>query len=519
MNRAKQKGGAVPRPPEREQVAAGRVRIVGEKPTDTVSTARDSLPHGWASATIGDICDLNPRLPDAPKPSTEISFVPMAAVSEHTGTIVSPQTRKFREVSKGYTQFRDGDVIWAKITPCMENGKAAVAHNLINGIACGSTEFFVLRSTGAVLPEFIYKFIRQVSYRNAAARSMSGAVGQARVTKNFLNSTPFALPPLAEQRRIVARLKKLAARSRRARAALDAVPQMLAQARQSLLAAAFRGELTKDWREKNKNLESGTSIVKILEAAHDDAGGHKRGNAAQATEGVHNLTPADFPKTWGLTDLLNLCSPGKPVTYGILMPGPDQPNGVPYVRVADYPGEVINLKTVRRTTKEIESNFARARLNTGDLLLSIRGTVGRMAIVPPELHGANITQDTVRLSITDEVETAFVEYILRAPATLTRMQKATKGVAVRGINVGDIRALQIPIPPLPEQREIVSRLKRAFARLDAAAAAHAAAVAELDRLDESLLARAFTGQLVPQNPKDEPAAKLLDRLRVQTLKL
>ena len=73
----------------------------------------------------------------------------MAAVSEHTGTIVSPQTRKFCEVSKGYTQFRDGDVIWAKITPCMENGKAAVAHNLINGIACGSTEFFVLRSTDA----------------------------------------------------------------------------------------------------------------------------------------------------------------------------------------------------------------------------------------------------------------------------------------------------------------------------------------------------------------------------------
>ena len=165
----------------------------------------------------------------------------MAAVSEHTGTIVSPQTRKFCEVSKGYTQFRDGDVIWAKITPCMENGKAAVAHNLINGIACGSTEFFVLRSTGAVLPEFIYKFIRQVSYRNAAARSMSGAVGQARVTKNFLLSTPFALPPLAEQRRIVARLEKLAARSRRARAALDDVPPLLAQARQSLLAAAFRG--------------------------------------------------------------------------------------------------------------------------------------------------------------------------------------------------------------------------------------------------------------------------------------
>jgi type I restriction enzyme S subunit len=306
------------------------------------------------------------------------------------------------------------------------------------------------------------------------------------------------LPPLAEQRRIVARLEQLEARSRHARAALADVPALLAQARQSLLAAAFRGDLTKDWRKDRPKLQPGSSLVSVLEAAHRDAGGHKRGNAAQATEGVHDLTPADFPASWGLTDLLNLCRPGKPVTYGILMPGPDQPGGVPYVRVADFPGEVINLQTVRRTTKEMDASFARSRLSAGDLLLSIRGSVGRLAIVPPELNGANITQDSVRLSIKEEVETAFVEYMLRAPATLARMQKATKGVAVRGINVGDVRALQIPIPALAEQREIVRRLERALARLDAATAAHAAAVAELDRLDQSLLARAFRGELVPQ---------------------
>ena len=147
------------------------------------------------------------------------------------------------------------------------------------------------------------------------------------------------------------------------------------------------------------------------------------------------------------------------------------------------------------------------------MLLSIRGTVGRVAVVPPELDGANITQDSARLSIHELVSADFVAAMLRAPDTQQRMQRAVKGVAVRGINIGDVRPLQIPLPPLAEQHEIVRRLNAAFARLDAATAAHAAAVAELDRLDASLLAKAFRGELVPQDPADEPAAVTLQHLR------
>ena len=105
--------------------------------------------------------------------------------------------------------------------------------------------------------------------------------------------------------------------------------------------------------------------------------------------------------------------------------------------------------------------------------------------------------------------------MLRAPDTQRRMQGAVKGVAVRGLNIGDVRPLQIPLPPLAEQHEIVRRLEAAFARLDAAMAAHAVAMAELDRLDQSLLARAFSGSLVSQDANDEPASVLLDRFRAE----
>lgn len=93
------------------------------------------------------------------------------------------------------------------------------------------------------------------------------------------------------------------------------------------------------------------------------------------------------------------------------------------------------------------------------------------------------------------------------------MRAAVKGVAIHGINVGDVRALQIPIPDLPEQREIVRRLDRTFGRLDRLAALHAEAVAEMDRFDHALLEKAFRGELVPQDPRDEPASVLLERIR------
>jgi type I restriction enzyme S subunit len=181
--------------------------------------------------------------------------------------------------------------------------------------------------------------------------------------------------------------------------------------------------------------------------------------------------------------------------------------------VADFPGDQLNLATVRRTTKEIERSYARARLRTGDVLLSIRGTVGRVCFVPPELQDANITQDTARLSIQPAIGASFVAWFLRAPTTQKRMQKAVKGVAVRGINIGDVRALQLPVPPLPEQHEIVRRVENLFALADQIEARFTKAQVQLDRLTPSLLAKAFRGELVPQDPNDEPAEVMLKPCR------
>jgi type I restriction enzyme S subunit len=325
----------------------------------------------------------------------------------------------------------------------------------------------------------------------------------------------FPVAPLREQRRIAAKLETLLSKVEASQERLAKIPVLLKRFRQSVLAAACSSRLTADWREENPDVDDASGLVAELERIHEAAGGHKKGNAAAPSNEAHDLSTDDLPSTWRLTEMRSAVCPNRPITYGILKPGPETPGGIPYVRVADFPNDRLNLETIRRTTKEIEKTFARARLRAGDILLSIRGTVGRVCVVPPELENASITQDTARLSVQLVLNAAFVKWFLRAAPTQKRMQKAVKGVAVRGINIGDVRALQMPVPPLPEQREIVQRVEGLFALADQLEARYGKATAQVEKLTQSILAKAFRGELVPQDPNDEPASVLLERIKQQ----
>ncbi|WP_153163722.1 restriction endonuclease subunit S [Zoogloea sp. 1C4] len=159
----------------------------------------------WPRKPLGDICTINPRLPKVHELTDEqlVSFIPMAAIDETAGSIANQQSRPFREVRKGYTSFREGDVLFAKITPCMENGKAAIAKDLIGGCGFGSTEFHVLRPGSEVMAEWLFYFIRQPEFRAQAKLNFSGTAGQQRVPTTFMSAAAIPLPPLPEQRRIV----------------------------------------------------------------------------------------------------------------------------------------------------------------------------------------------------------------------------------------------------------------------------------------------------------------------------
>ena len=205
----------------------------------------EALPAGWQWTKLGDVCKVNPRRPTGFDwdPHTKTTFVPMPSVDGQTGAITQPQERNYAEVSRGYTYFEEGDVLFAKITPCMQNGKHAIASGLGNGFGFGSTEFHVLRPSGAVLSEWVHKFLRQPSVLAEAVHHFRGSVGQQRVPKEFLTYLPIPLPPLTEQKRIAALLKEQMAYVETvrmsAREQLDAINALPA----ALLRRAFAGTL------------------------------------------------------------------------------------------------------------------------------------------------------------------------------------------------------------------------------------------------------------------------------------
>ena len=183
----------------------------------------DELPSGWRKAKLADVCDLNPRRSQVSRRDDAMtSFLPMPAIGEGGVGIIRPELRPYRELRKGYTSFVEGDVLFAKITPCMQNAKHAIARNLTDGIGFGSTEFHVLRARSEMIPEWLHFFLLQPSLLADATRHFTGAVGQRRVPDEYLASLEIPLPPMEEQRRIAARLREQLSTLAEARAALEA---------------------------------------------------------------------------------------------------------------------------------------------------------------------------------------------------------------------------------------------------------------------------------------------------------
>lgn len=201
------------------------------------------LPNNWVWTRLGDITEINPKKKILDfNDDEEISFIPMKAVSDETGKIEEMEYEKYSKLKKGYTQFIEEDVLFAKITPCMENGKCAIAKNLKNDIGYGTTEFHVLRCYQGIINKLLHIFLRQESFRKEAKYNMTGSVGFQRVPVDFLKTALFPLPPLEEQKEIVRVLDKIFEEENRI-SELISLENKIEILEKTILDRAFRGEL------------------------------------------------------------------------------------------------------------------------------------------------------------------------------------------------------------------------------------------------------------------------------------
>jgi type I restriction enzyme S subunit len=359
---------------------------------------------------IGDICDLNPKLPKSHQltDADEVSFVPMAAVSELSCAVETLSTKRFAEVRKGYTPFQNNDVLFAKITPCMENGKTAIARDLVGGYGFGSTEFHVLRAKDGVLPEWLHFFVRQASFRNEAKRNFTGTGGQQRVPTTFVANTLIPLPPLPEQRRIVDLLTRAEGIVRLRR-------------------------------------EAAAKAAELIPAIFIDMFGD----------------PAMNPKGWPVVALGDLLA--EPPTLGTMKKPTLEPQPWLDLRVANIQGGQLRLED-KKWLDLTPDEVARFELRTDDIILARAigslDHLGKAVVVNPDgpwTFDSHLMRVRVNQSrLLPKVLTTFLETASGRREFLSRTRRS----AVQfNINGKELRLLRLPLPPIDLQAVFVRRFE------------------------------------------------------------
>ena len=475
-----------------------------------------NLPEGWAQTVISDIADVNPKKIEA-EPEALSGFVPMShAPTDFNGTL-SFEEKPWGEIKKSYTNFQDHDVIVAKVTPCFENGKAAIVQGLPNGIGAGSSEFYILRpAIKEVSTRFLFSIVKSHKFLQEGAANMTGAVGLRRVPRAFVETFPVSLPPLAEQKVVANKLDTLLAQVETSKARLDRIPQILKTFRRSVLAAAVSGKLTENWRKVNEGTPVEKTIKSIKEARQQVVSGRDKNAKPHLSEEEYNI-----PITW---QWVSLDSISRKITDGAHHTPQYTESGVNFISVKDIRNGKIDFSNTRYISSEEHQELSkRCPVEFGDLLITKSGTIGRTAIVKTEQEFSLFVSVALIKPANDEVNTKFIDIALQKWVNEIDISSRIVGSAIKNLHLRDMKVLAIPFAPKEEQTQIVHRVEELFAFAERIEQKANAALEHVNNLTQSILAKAFRGELTAdwraQNPDlisgDNSAEALLEKIKAE----
>ncbi|QGQ95819.1 hypothetical protein EHS13_13505 [Paenibacillus psychroresistens] len=472
------------------------------------------IPNNWFWVKLGTIVEINPsrNIPSDIIDSTETSFVPMASVDELKGEIVVHDVRKYVEIKKGYTAFNEDDILFAKITPCMENGKAAIAKKLLNGFGFGSTEFHVIRSKRIVNKNFVFLLIRSGRFRKQAKGVMSGAVGQQRVPKGFLLDYPFPLPPLLEQIRIVERVEFLIGKIDQARQFIDEVNEKKNSTMNELYTSASLGEISVQWRNENSKKNKNPFIAETIQYSGvvKNKGGFKK------NELIKSDLFDKLPEGWAVVSIDEIAANKK----NAIKAGPFGSALKKEFHVQNGEYKIYGQEQVIKSditygdyfiTKEKFLELKSFEISKGDILISLVGTIGKILVVPENFEKGIINPRLVKLSFNEFINPYYIAIYFQSTIAQALLSNSSHGGTMEILNLSIIRRLPIPLPSLDEQNEIVrivdvtvQKFKKVNHNVDLEK--------EMNILRESVLSKAFRGELGTNDPEEESALELLKEI-------
>jgi len=459
------------------------------------------IPASWEWVPLETIAEINPKLPFDLEDEVDVSFLPMSNVEEETGKIDLSETRKYGKVKRGYTKFVNDDIIFAKITPCMENGKVAILKGLKNGVGFGSTEFHVIRMRDEFfLNRFYFYFFLQQWFRNLARQHFTGTVGHRRVPTNFIREVLVPIAPFIEQFRVVGTVEELFSQLDAGVRSFQTSQSRLKKYRQTTLKQAYTGKLTEKWRQENHDIESSFELFEKIKKE------------------LHKLPPQRFssneikidelprlPEKWSWNRIGDVFY----VTLGQSPPSStynEDGGGLPFFQGSKEFG-------VKYPKTEKWCSEPKKIAEKSDVLISVRAPVGDVNIATEKCCiGRGLASIRALAGVNPVYIFHLIEFVrndLKSKGTGTTFNAITGNV---------LRGHIIPLPPLKEINKIVELIEVNYSIFKHIQDNLIQSSIKSERMKQSILKKAFEGRLVPQNPDDEPADVLLKRIKAHKTK-
>lgn len=482
-------------------VAEGKIKK--QKPLTEVDEEAEpfELPAGWKWSSLAQVAFVNPR--NAAADSLEVSFVPMTFIGTRFDDQHGQEPRLWGEVKQGFTHFAEGDIGIAKITPCFENSKACVFSNLMNGLGAGTTELHIVRpANGTLDPRYVLAYLKSPQFLLVGETKMTGTAGQKRLPKDFVEANPFPLPPLTEQRRIVAKVDELmalcdrldaqqedaeSAHAQLVKALLDSLTQTsdatdfgdnwcrmaehfhtlfttepsIDALKQTLLQLAVMGKLV----PQNPSDEPASELIRKIECEKNrqiEAGKFKKTKQADSIDGTNK--PLQLPTSWKWARLAN-------VTFQITDGAHHTPtyieSGIPFLSVKDMSGGSLDFTNTRFISKEEHELLTkRCEPQRGDLLLTKIGTTGVPVIVDTNQPFSIFVSVGLIKAPWDLLNVNYLQLLIRSPFVKKQSTDGTEGVGNKNLVLRKIANFLIPVPPLAEQHRIVAKVDQLIALCD-----------------------------------------------------
>ena len=496
---------------------------------------RHKLPSGWQWSRVNEVGRVQlgrQRAPEHHQGEQMRPYLRVANVFEDRIDTSDVMQMNFKDAEFERFRLRPGDVLLNEGQSKHLVGRPAIYNGEVPG-ACFQNTLVRFQSRVGILPAWALAVFRTYLYDGTFLSIARWTTNIAHLGADRFAQLDFPVAPAPEQRRISEALDSCLTRLKAASGGLKRVEANLKRYRASVLMAAVEGRLVPTEaelaRKEKRDYEPASALlsrilkerrrrweqaeVVKLKAKRDLSAGDKWKERYEEPAAIDSTGLPDLPEGWCWASVDQLDSGDRKCSYGVLVPGPDVEDGVPLIRIGDIQDGRIEASGLKRISKSIADAFGKTYLRGGEVLISLVGTIGRTAVVPETLAGANVARAIGVLPVTALVMPHWVEMWFRSPTVRALTIGKAHEVARKTLNLEDVRAAPVALPPVDEQRRIQAAVDAAESVATKVETTLALQTTRMSRMRQGVLKWAFQGKLVDQDPMDEPASVLLDRIR------